>query len=459
MSEARALRFESALLPDGWRQSVRVEIAPSGDIVSVTPDAGGDAKGDEAVGGPAVPGMPNVHSHAFQRAMAGLAEAGAGGADFWAWREVMYRFANRMGPEALEAVAAQLFVEMLKAGYTAVGEFHYVHHQPDGSPYDEPARLSMSVLATASRVGIGLTHLPVLYARAGFGQTDARTEQRRFVNTVDGWRAIVTACSLVTREMPNARVGVALHSLRAVPRDMLHQALEGLDEAMPRHVHAAEQVGEVEECLAATGARPVAWLLDEVGVDGRWCLVHATHVDEAEVVALASSGAVVGLCPTTEANLGDGVFPLDAFVAAGGRFGIGSDSNVSVTPSAELCCLEYGQRLTTRQRVRAGGGEAAKRHAGAELWKAGLAGGAQALGRPIGAIAPGCRADLVVLDGAHPSLTGRVGDELIDSWLFASHESPVRHVMVGGEWVVRDGHHRFEAEILESYRETLAGLR
>jgi len=457
MLSPKRLIFESALLPGGWRESVLVEINASGDIVSVTPDV--KPSRGESPGGHAVPGMPNLHSHAFQRVMAGLAESGSSGSDFWSWREVMYRFANQIAPEDLESVAAQVYVEMLRSGYTAVGEFHYLHHQLDGSPYDDSARMSVSVLRTAARVGIGITHLPVLYVRAGFDNPTPRSEQRRFVNTLESWQAIVKGSSRVSEELPNAGVGAAFHSLRAVPPDLLREAVKTLDSSAPRHIHAAEQVSEVEGCMEAMGVRPVAWLLDEIGIDRRWCLIHATHADGQEIKDLAGSGAVVGLCPTTEANLADGVFSFDAFSMAGGRFGIGSDSNVSVGPVAELQCLEYGQRVITGRRVRGQGDTSGSRHVGAELWRGALAGGAQALGRPIGSISPGCRADIVLLDGDHPSLTARCGDALIDGWIFAAGENPVRHVMVGGDWVIRDGHHRLETEIAERYREVVTRLR
>ena len=456
MLGAKRLVFESALLPDGWRESVLVEIDASGDIVSVTPDA--KLSDGESPGGHAVPGMPNLHSHAFQRAMAGLAESGSSGSDFWSWREVMYRFANQMSLEDLESVTAQVYVEMLRFGYTAVGEFHYLHHQQDGSPYDDSVQSSLVVLRTAARVGIGITHLPVLYVRAGFDHPSPRSEQRRFVNTLESWQEIVKVSGRLSEQSPNAEVGAAFHSLRAVPPELLREAVRTLDASAPRHIHAAEQVDEVEDCVNALGMRPVAWLLNEVGIDRSWCLVHATHADGQEIKELAGSGAVVGLCPTTEANLADGLFSFDAFSMAGGRFGIGSDSNISVGPVTELQHLEYGQRVMTGQRIRGRADTTVPRHVGAELWRGALAGGAQALGRPVGSISTGCRADIVLLDGDHPSLAARTGDALIDGWIFAAGENPVRHVMVGGDWVIRDGHHRLETEIEERYRAVIARL-
>ena len=370
----------------------------------------------------------------------------------------MYRFANQMSLEDLESVTAQVYVEMLRSGYTAVGEFHYLHHQSDGSSYDDSAQSSLTVLRTAARVGIGITHLPVLYVRAGFDQPSPRLEQRRFVNTLESWQEIVKVSGRLSEQSPNAEVGAAFHSLRAVPPEFLREAIRTLDASAPRHIHAAEQVGEVEDCVNAMGMRPVTWLLNEVGIDQSWCIVHATHADGHEIKELAGSGAVVGLCPTTEANLADGVFSFDAFSMAGGRFGIGSDSNISVGPVTELQHLEYGQRVITGQRIRGRADTTVPRHVGAELWRGALAGGAQALGRPVGSISTGCRADIVLLDGDYPSLAARTGDALIDSWIFAAGENPVRHVMVGGDWVIRDGHHRLETEIEERYRTVIARL-
>ena len=341
---------ESALLPEGWRRDVRFEIAEDGSLTTVTPDS--EAAGAPRAAGPVLPGMANLHSHAFQRAMAGLGErAGPSDDSFWTWREVMYGFVERIGPEQIEAIAAQLYVEMLKAGYTAVGEFHYLHHAPDGRPYDDPAETSRRILAAARLTGIGLTHLPVLYGFSNFGGQAAGPGQRRFLNQPDGLLEIIDRLRATCRGDPQVRVGLAPHSLRAVTPDTLDAAIAGLDDPdAPLHIHLAEQDKEVRDCLEWSGLRPVEWLLAKREVGPRWCAVHATHMTETETRRLAASGAVAGLCPTTEANLGDGIFPAAAYLADGGVIGIGSDSHISVSPIEELRWLEYGQRLFSRRR-------------------------------------------------------------------------------------------------------------
>jgi formimidoylglutamate deiminase len=454
---------ESALLPEGWARDVLLTIDEvTGDLAGV--EAGVDRASPRAVAaerlsGPVLPGMPNLHSHAFQRAMAGLAEAAElDPGSFWNWRQVMYRFAEALSPDDLETIATQLQIEMLKAGYTAVAEFHYLHNAPDGRPYDDPAALSRAALAAASRSGIGMTLLPVLYQTSGFGGLAPTLGQRRFVLSVDRFLSLVSELAGTTAGDGQFRVGVAPHSLRAVPPAALSEMLAGLgaiDPTAPVHIHVAEQVREVEDCLGWSGARPVQWLLDHQPVDRRWCLVHATHVTQHEMNRLAGSGAVAGLCPTTEANLGDGLFPLEAFQAAGGTWGIGSDSHVSVSPIEELRWLEYGRRLATlRRNVAALPGQST----GAALWSRALEGGALASGRRIGALRPGHRADLLVLDGEHPLIYGRGGDRLVDALVFAGNPSLVRHVLVGGRWRVRDGRHAAEVEAAAAYRRVLDRL-
>ncbi len=449
---------DNALLPEGWSRDVRIAVTGDGVIARV--QAGAESAGAERLPGIALPGMANLHSHAFQRAMAGLAERGGGAHDsFWSWREVMYGFVARLTPDDLSGIAAQLYVEMLKAGYTAVGEFHYLHRDPAGRAYADGTEMSERIVAAAGRAGIGLTLLPVLYLAGGFDGAPPSAAQRRFVTGVEELLRLVE--QLRVRHAANAdfRVGIAPHSLRAVPPAALAACLDGLaalDGDAPIHIHVAEQEAEVEACRRARHARPVEWLLAHAPVDRRWCLVHATHMTAEETRALAQSSAVAGLCPSTEANLGDGLFPLAGYLEAGGRFGIGSDSQVSVSPVEELRWLEYGQRLTERRRAVAAGGAAMS--TGAILYGAALAGGAQALGRPLGALAPGKRADIVVLDAAHPALAGRDGDAVLDSYLFAGNLSPLRDVMVGGRWVIRDGHHADEEAIAQAYRETAARL-
>ncbi len=438
------------LLHAGWARDVLIEIDASGTIAAATPSAKpGDAP---RAAGPVIPGMANVHSHAFQRAMAGLAEgAGPGAGSFWRWREIMYDFAARLAPDDLGAITAQLCVELLKQGYTSLGEFHYLHNAPDGTKYDDRAEMSVRVIEAARGTGIAITHLAVLYANGGFGGAELEDRQRRFA--ADGEDVLRIIADLRQRYGGDGdvRVGLAPHSLRAVTPTMLAETVEGLhkiDADAPVHMHVAEQAREVEDCVAWSGARPVAWLLDNANVDGRWCLVHATHMDTAETRRLADTHAVAGLCPTTEANLGDGLFALADYLGAGGRFAIGSDSNVSASPVEELRWLEYGQRLAHQRRGVAG--------SGAALWQAAAAGGAQALARPAGVIAVGKRADLVVLDGGHVALAGRTGNQMIDTLVFAGSDCLVRDVMVGGRWVIEDGRHRRQDEIAQAYRRAVA---
>lgn len=456
------LLAESALLPGGWARDVLFEVAPDGALAAVVADAPADgpARFAHRAAGPVIPGMPNVHSHAFQRAMAGLTEQrDAGGADdsFWSWRRVMYEFVARLTPPQVEAIAAQLYVEMLKAGYTAVGEFHYLHHDIDGGPYDDPAEMSERIVAAAGTAGIGLTHQPVLYACGGFGGKPPGEGQRRFVCDLDRYSRLVAALIERHRADPQIRVGMAPHSLRAVTPELLRAALSGmaqLDPDAPVHMHVAEQTKEVEDCLAWSGLRPVEWLLANEKVDRRWCLVHATHMSAAEATGLSRSGAVAGLCPTTEANLGDGFFPAAEFLAEGGSIAIGSDSHVSVSPIEELRWLEYGQRLLHRRRNLLAGEESV----GRALYGAALSGGARALGRRIARLEPGARADLVVLDPETPALVGKSGDRLLDALVFAGNANPVRDVMVGGRWVVQEGRHSAEHAVFARFRAVMAEL-
>lgn len=451
---------EQALLPEGWAGDVRIEIGPQGDIAAVESNA---APGDAwRAAGPVIPGMPNLHSHAFQRAMAGLTEqTGAGEDSFWTWRKLMYGFVGKLTPAEVEAIAGQLYVEMLKSGYTAVAEFHYLHHDPEGRPYADLAEMSERVIAAARRTGIGMTLLPVLYGAGGFGGKPATEGQRRFLNDPERFLTLIGLLRQRHGENPQIRVGIAPHSLRAVTPEMLGAAvagLRGMDRTAPIHIHIAEQTKEVEDCFAWSGQRPVEWLLAHQPVDQHWCLVHATHMTEAETKGLAASGGVAGLCPTTEANLGDGFFPARDFLAAEGSFGVGSDSHISVSPVEELRWLEYGQRLVTRRRNVLLPGKGADGHVGASLWRAALAGGALAAGRRLGAIAPGLRADLVVLDGEAPALLSRRGDALLDALVFAGNQNPVRDVFVGGRRVVEEGHHIAEHDVLARFRGAMKTL-
>lgn len=450
-----ALFAETALLPSGWASGVRITLDAAGSVATV--ETGAEPGDAERCAGAVLPGMPNLHSHAFQRAFAGLTErASANGDDFWSWRQTMYRCLGVLEPEDVNTIAAQLYVEMLKAGYTAVGEFHYIHNDRDGAIYGDRLTMSAAILDAAAEAGIGLTLLPVLYRAGGFGGAPPSAGQGRFITEVDDLLEMVAALMRRQRGNPDLRIGIAPHSLRSVPPEDFARAIAGmkrLDPTAPIHLHVAEQTAEVEQCVAWNGRRPVAWLLEHATVDANWCLVHATHMDPSEVSGAAASGAVVGLCPTTEANLGDGFFAVQAYREAGGRWGIGSDSHVSVNPVEELRWLEYGERLQRRRRALTPG--PVEGSTGMALWRAALAGGAQALARPIGAIEAGRRGDLLVLDADAPTLYGRRGDALMDSLIFASTPPVVRDVMVGGKWVVREGRHRAEERIAAAFRRAI----
>jgi len=453
-----ALWFDSALLPTGWARHVRLQIL-GGVIHALRVGAPAEA-GDEhhALG---LPGLCNLHSHAFQRAMAGLTEVrGPTGDSFWSWRALMYRFVDRLTPDDVEAIAALAYLEMLEAGFTRVGEFHYLHHDAEGRSYADPAEMAARIAAAADQIGLCLTLLPVFYAHANFGGVAPSDGQRRFIHDVDGYARLIEASRRAVAGLPDAIVGIAPHSLRAVTDEEL-AAIMPLAGGGPIHIHIAEQTREVDDCLAATGQRPVAWLLDHQPVDRRWCLVHATHMEPSEVQALAQSGAVAGLCPITEANLGDGVFAGPAYLAGGGRFGVGSDSNVLIDAAQELRLLEYSQRLIGRARnvlAPEGGGST-----GAALFTGALAGGAQALG--IGAVgveafglAVGASADLISLDTDHPSLAGKSGDAVLDAWIFAGGAGAIDCVWRRGIKRVEQGRHHARAAIVARFVRVMARL-
>jgi len=442
-----------ALLPDGWASNVRVEIDAAGRMAAVTPDA--PPTGTRV--GTLVPAPGNLHSHAFQRAMAGLTERrGPQGQDsFWTWRTLLYRFLERLTPEDVEAIAAQVFVEMLEAGYAAVGEFHYLHHQHDGTPYDSPAELSRRVMTAAAATGIGLTHLPVLYARGGLDDRPLAGGQRRFGTTLDGFAALLEDARAGLRALPgDAVLGGAPHSLRAVAPEAL-AAAAALRPEGPVHIHIAEQVAEVEAVTAALGTSPVAWLLDHLPVDARWCLVHATHMTPAETVALARSGAVAGLCPITESNLGDGIFDGVRFLAEGGCFGVGSDSNVRIALAEELRTLEYSQRLRDRARAVLA---TADHSTGRVLYQGACHGAARALGRPSGAIVPGRLADLVALKDDALTIAHLDGDAVLDAWIFAGDDRLVADVWSAGRHRVTGGRHVSRDAVTERFRAVLRRL-
>ncbi|MBF8754265.1 formimidoylglutamate deiminase [Pseudomonas guariconensis] len=446
---------ERALLPTGWASNVRLEVAEDGRLTYVEADA--SAEGAERLGGPLLPGMPNLHSHAFQRAMAGLAEvAGNPNDSFWTWRDLMYRLVGRITPEQVQVIARQLYIEMLKAGYTSVAEFHYVHHDHNGQAYADPAELSLRISAAAADTGIGLTLLPVLYSHAGFGGQAPSEGQRRFINSSDQYLRLQERLAPHLAAQPAQRLGLCFHSLRAVTPGQIAEVLAASDQACPVHIHIAEQQKEVDDCLAWSGRRPLQWLYENVDVDARWCLVHATHAEADEVSAMARSRAVAGLCLTTEANLGDGIFPAVDFMAQGGRMGIGSDSHVSLSVVEELRWLEYGQRLRDQRRNRLYRGD--QPMVGRTLYDAALVGGAQAMGQAVGELAVGKRADWLVLDGQDPYLATASGDAILNRWLFAGGDRQVRDVMVNGQWVVRQGHHAQEQASARAFMEVLRQL-
>jgi formimidoylglutamate deiminase len=443
-----------ALLPDGWTHNLRIELR-GGRIASLQANASADAR-DHRVS-ILLPGMPNLHSHAFQRGMAGLTEYRGPAADnFWSWRSLMYRFVGRMTPEDVEAVSTYAFIEMLEGGFTRVGEFHYVHHDAAGKAYRDPAELSARVVAAAERSGIALTLLPVFYAQGGFGGLPPTDGQRRFIHDVRGFTRLLEACRSLVAKLPHAELGIAPHSLRAVTPAQLAELLP-LQPRGPIHLHAAEQTGEVEQCVAWSGERPVQWLLNHAPVDSRWCLVHSTHLDDDEIARLARSGAVAGLCPITECNLGDGIFPGAKYLAAGGRFGIGTDSNVSISVAEELRQLEYSQRLRDRARNVVPG---ASPSTGRTLFEGALRGGSQALGVSAAhaGIAVGAPADLVALRGDAPAFAERSGDALLDTWIFASVRDAIDEVWRGGRKVVSGGRHHARESAEKAWRAALGRL-
>jgi len=442
------------LLPNGWAGSVRIRIR-DGLVESVEPGATPDGDEQHAVG---LPGLGNVHSHAFQRGMAGLAEhRGREADDFWTWREAMYRFLDALEPDTVAAIAAQAYVEMLESGFTRVGEFHYLHHAPDGSPYADAGEMLTAIAEATEQTGIGLTLLPVFYAHGGFGGAAPTPGQRRFICDVDSFGRLVDSARRTTARIAGARVGVAPHSLRAAtPLELAEVVALTRDE--PVHIHAAEQVREVDDCIAWSGQRPVAWLLDHAPVDRRWCLVHATHMTADEVSELAASGATAGLCPVTESNLGDGFFPAPDYLRARGGFGIGTDSNVHIDAAVELRTLEYAQRLLHRARnVLAIDPE---RSTGRQLFEGAVAGGAGALGTlahtsDASGLVVGASADIVSLTEDHPALVGRRGDLLLDSWLFSAGSGAIDCVWVRGRRVATGGRHHARDTIADRYRRAI----
>ena len=421
-----ALFTEHALLPSGWARDVLLQWDASGQLLTVA--SGSTQGGAPRAPGPLLPGMPNLHSHAFQRAFAGLAEYRAESQDsFWSWRDLMYRFAAHITPESLETIATWLYVEMLEAGYSSVCEFHYLHHDQSGQPYADDAELAHALLRAAQTAGIGLTLLPVLYQTSGFGGQAPRSAQARFIRSTDNMLSLLQRLTPAVQAQ-GAVLGLAPHSLRAVPPDSLREAVAGitaLNAQAPIHIHIAEQTQEVQDCIAWSGQRPVQWLLDHVPVDARWCLVHATHMKPFEYAAAARTGAVAGLCPSTEANLGDGLFDTQQWLAHRGAWGVGSDSHACVNAAEELMLLEYGQRLALRQRNVL----ACSAHAqvATAMTLQAVAGGAQAAGRAVAGLAVGQQADMLALDAQHVALAGLDVENMLAAHVFASQRSSALH--------------------------------
>jgi formimidoylglutamate deiminase len=445
------LSAKTALLPHGWAQDVEVEIV-GGRIARVSEGL----RADSALGC-LLPAPVNLHSHAFQRAMAGMTERRRAGQDsFWTWRDLMYRFLDRLTPDDAEAIAAFVQIEMAEAGYAAVAEFHYLHHGVGGEPYADRAEMSARIAAGAAASGLGLTLLPVLYMQGGCDGRGLTGGQLRFGNDLSGYLALWEGAARAASHLPaDSVLGVAPHSLRAVSREALAEAARLAPDA-PLHLHLAEQMAEVAEVRAAYGARPVEWLLGNHGVDGRWCPIHCTQMEPGETQALAATGAVAGLCPITEANLGDGIFDGVRFAAAGGRWGVGSDSNVRISLSEELRLLEYSQRVRDRGRAMLGTEE---RSTGRVLYESAVGGGAQAAGRSSGAIQVGAWADLLALDMRAVDLDGRAGDAILDAWIFAGDDRMVAEVWSAGRHIVTGGRHVRRDAVETRYRMVMAGLR
>ncbi len=460
----RQFHLESALLQQGWATDALVTVADDGHISGIDAPAGRASAHPDAqrVEGLVVPGMPNAHSHAFQRGMAGSTEYRLSARDsFWTWRRAMYALANRITPDDLQVLATQLFVEMLKAGYTSVAEFHYLHRQPGGEPYAGANSLWEAVGAAAEATGIGLTFLPTLYQTSDFGAHPLKPEQARFAAQTEWFlRAVEERCGAERRAVSaTRRTGAAFHSLRAVPLDTLREAMHGLrriDPGMPIHIHVAEQTKEVEACKQYTGRRPVELLLDTGLVDRHWCLVHATHATAAELAGIAATTAAVCVSISTEANLGDGFFDAVRFLKLGGRVCIGSDSQATVCPAEELRWMEYQQRL--RKRRRGVLAEKSEPHVGTRLWRDAAEHGASAIGQPAGALAVGRRADWLVHDASHPGMAGATAASALDHLVFAGGSAAIRDVMVAGRWVVEGGRHRAEEPLRGRFLGLMAEL-
>jgi formimidoylglutamate deiminase len=450
------LFVEKILLADGWatQQTLVIE---NGVISAIIP---GFVEGAERAQGVVIPGMVNCHSHAFQRAFAGFSEQGSEGKDsFWTWRNIMYKFLEQLSAEDAQVIATQLYIEMQKMGYTRVAEFHYLHHDLSGESYSNLSAMAQAIFAAAKQSGIGLTLLPVLYRFSGFGAQQPNNGQKRFINSVEQFNTLVSACFDVASVQDNSNVGIAPHSLRAVDKSSLLAAVahvRALDPQAPVHIHIAEQQKEVDDCLEHYGQRPVQWLLNNADLDKHWCLIHATHIDEQERKGIIASEAIAGICPTTEANLGDGIFPTDEFLIDQGTFAIGSDSHISVNPIEELRWLEYAQRLSKQQRALLATSE--QQSVGLNLWQRAALGGAQSTNSNTGELAVGKQADLLVLDDSQLRLFAHDDDHLLDSVIFASQQNLIKDVMVYGQWTIRDGKHALERDCADNFAKLLSRL-
>lgn len=447
-----ALFAPAARLPEAWASNVRFDIGDDGIIQAVS--VGASAAGAEMLRGPVIPGMPNLHSHAFQRAMAGLAEQRSDtGDDFWSWREAMYRFLAFLTPEDVEAIATQLYIEMVKAGYTRVCEFHYLHNDPIGARYREPGAIASAHLRAARSAGIGITLAPTLYTSGGCGGKPLNDGQKRFAITPDLLADMVRSLDKEAAGQPNATVALGIHSLRAARIE----EIENLLTALPKrtlHIHVSEQVGEVKECVAWCGRTPIAQLHHAVGLNEKWNLVHATHATAEEIAIIAQAKATITLCPSTEGNLGDGFFPADNYFKLHGIFGIGTDSQICVDPREELRLFEYGRRLQAQKRALSA--DPGVPHVGAWLWLNTAAGGGNPCATPVGKLQKGYRADFLVLNADSTSLFQRSGDMLLDSFVFvASGADSIREVYVGGKRVVSDSRHAGEEQAQRQFRRTM----
>lgn len=447
---------KNILLSSGWAKN-QVLTIDKGVISKID---SGSAEQTEHVLETVIPGMVNCHSHAFQRAFAGFSEQGSEGKDsFWTWRSIMYRFLEQLTVEDAELIATQLYIEMLKSGYTRVAEFHYLHHNTQGNCYEKLGEMAKALFNASHQSGLGLTMLPVLYQYSGFGEQAPNHGQRRFINSTEQFNQLVSVCAELSKSTPNTNVGIAPHSLRATGKDAMVSAIahvRSIDDKAPIHIHIAEQQKEVDDCLAHYGKRPVQWLLDNLDVDEHWCLIHATHIDDNELAGMVQTGAIAGICPTTEANLGDGIFPTTEFMAQNGTIAIGSDSHISVNPVEELRLLEYAQRLIKQQRAILATNETPS--VGLNLWQKASLGGAQSTSSNTGELAVGKQADLLVLDQNKLNCFATGEQYNLDSLIFASQTNCIKDVMVNGEWVIQDHTHALEADIQKRFSQLLTKL-